>query len=501
MCFFDEIILKDYCVRSDFQLIFVYSNWRINMKSKLMSILVVLLLVTAFAGIQKPVEAAAYGTAFVTSITYQNVGAGDANVSLNFYAQGSGTPITITRPVLPAGAGTSLYVGGVTEISAGFLGSAVMSSDQPLVATLVQIGSGSVKNRPLSSGFSGGASDVLVPTVLKNTFGYHSMFSVQNVDSVGADITLTFVPVSGTPITHTITNLPSGAAEFIDMGDFSGITASTFNGSVKIKSVKTGTTTPGSVVASSMELQITGDLAYAFEGATESATKIYMPSALCNFGPNSDTTTAYAVQNTTTASIDVTVTYSNGKIDGPYPLAAGAKKSFDGCGASNPVGFLGSATITATGDIVAVGKVYGGGLSTAFLGFPGGGEKVALPYVRWTEAHWLDGTRQRAYIAIQNVGTADLAAGTVSVKYYDKTGTLVGTHTLAAIPVAGKVNSNPTNIGSAGSEFGAYPDGSFGGAAIVEGPAGSELAVVVRIQTYIGGGNSVGEDYQGVNIQ
>ncbi|MGV8049620.1 MAG: hypothetical protein AB2L21_04580 [Anaerolineaceae bacterium] len=471
------------------------------MKARIISVVVVVLLATTMSGLSTPAQAAAYGSPFVTSITYQNVGDAPATVSLNFYAEASGTPIPINRPDLPAGAGTSLYVGGLSQITSGFLGSAVMSSSQPVVATLVQIGSGTIKNRPLTSGFSGGASEVLIPTVLKDTFGYHSMFSIQNVDSVGADITLTFVPTSGTPIISTISNLPAGAAKFIDMATLADITSSTFNGSVKIQAVKVGTSTPGTVVASSMELQIAGDLAYAFEGAAQTASTIYMPSALCKFGPNANTNSAYAVQNTSSAPVDVSVTYSNGRVDGPYSLAAGAKRSFDGCGASNPTGFIGSAVINATGgEIVAVGKIYGGGLSTAFLGFPSGGAKVSLPYVRWTEAHWTDGTRQRAYIAIQNVGAGDLAAGAVTVKYYDKNGVLVGTHTLGAIPVGGKVNSNPMNIGAAGSEFGAYTDGSFGGAAIVEGPAGSQLAVVVRIQTYIGGGNSVGEDYQGVTI-
>lgn len=471
------------------------------MKTKTLSILIALILTITMASFSTPVNAAAYGSSFVTSITYQNVGTGPATVTINFYTQASGTAIPITRPELPAGAGTSLYVGSLTEITSGFLGSAVMSSNQPIVATLVQLGSGTVKNRPLTSGFSGGASYVLIPTVLKNMYGYHSMFSVQNVDTDIADITLTFVPVSGSPIEYDIDNLPSGAAKYIDMGNFPTISAASFNGSVKINAVKDDTTTPGAVVASSMELQIAGDLAYAFEGASESAPKIYMPSALCNYGPNHNTTSAYAVQNTSTASINVQVQYSNGNIDGPYALAAGAKRSYDGCVTGNATGFLGSAVITATGgNIVAVGKIYGGGLSTAFLGFPSGGAKVSLPYIRWTTAHWEDGTRQRAYIAIQNVGTSALAEGTVNVKYYDKNGVLVGTHPLGAIAVGGKVNSNPSNIGAAADEFGTYPDGSFGGAAIVEGPGGSQLAVVVRIQTYIGGGNSVGEDYQGVAI-
>lgn len=474
------------------------------MSKRIFSLVLIFVFVIALAGFYTPAQAAAYGTAFITSITYQNVGTGTAlSIRIDFYTEANGTPIPITRPELAAGAGTSLYIGSLTEISSGFLGSAVMSSDQPLVATLVQLPSGTVKNRPLSSGFSFGSDYVLIPTVLKNVFEFNTIFSVQNVDSVPADITLTFVPADGSAkTTYTVSGLPAGSAKYIDMGKFANITATTFNGSVQIKSIKTGTTTPGSVVASSMELQLTGDNTYAFEGAAETGLKIYMPSALCNFGPNSDTTSAYAVQNTSaTVNASVQVKYSNGKIDGPYTLAPGAKRSFNGCAAGNPTGFLGSAIISSTGaEIVAVGKIYGGGLSTAFLGFPNGGSKIALPYVRWTETHWLDGTRQRAYIAIQNVGTEDLLAGEAKVKYYDKYGSLVGTHNLPAILVGGKVNSNPSVLGAIGSEFGTYPDGSFGGAAIVEGPSGSQLAVVVRIQTYIGNGNSVGEDYTGVSV-
>lgn len=474
------------------------------MSKRIFSLILIFVFVIALAGFHTPVQAAAYGTSFITSITYQNVGSSTANgIRIDFYTEGSGTPIPINRPGLAAGAGTSLYIGGLSEISSGFLGSAVMSSDQPLVATLVQLPSGTVKNRPLTSGFSFGSDYVLIPTVLKNTFEFNSIFSVQNVDSVAADLTLTFIPANGSATTtYNVNGLAAGSAKYIDMGNFSNITASSFNGSVQIKSVKAGTSTPGSVVASSMELQLTGDNAYAFEGAADTSPVIYMPSALCNFGPNSNTTSAYAVQNTSSsANANVTVTYSNGKVDGPYNLAPGTKRSFDGCAAGNPNGFIGSAVITSTGaDIVSVGKIYGGGLSTAFLGFPSGAAKISLPYVRWTESHWTDGQRQRAYIAIQNVGSSDLSNGQAKVKYYDKFGTLVGTHSLPAIPVGGKVNSNPSVIGAAGSEFGAYSDGSFGGAVIVEGPSGSQLAAVVRIQTYIGNGNSVGEDYTGVAI-
>ncbi|MEN4013791.1 MAG: hypothetical protein ROW48_17270 [Bellilinea sp.] len=470
------------------------------MRKNLIGLIIILALVLTTINVS-PVNAAAYGTVFTTSITYQNVGTSNANITLFFYPEVNGSAITITRPQLAPLAGTSIFVGGLSQIASGFKGSAIMQSDQPLVATMVQVPptSSSVKVRPLSNGFSGGSAEVGIPTVLKNTFGTHSVVVVQNVDSVGADLTLDFVPVSGSSIQLTHTNLPSGAAKYYDLGQMTQF-GSSFNGALKITSEKTGTNNPGSIVATSMELNITGNGAYAFEGTTQSGTKIYMPSALCRYTSGLQTT-AYAVQNTSSSSTNVTVRYSNGNTDGPFSIPAGGKRSFDGC-AVNGTGFLGSATVESTGGaIVAVGKVYNGGLSTAFLGFTDGASKIALPYVRYTQAHWTNGARQRAFIAIQNVGTTGLASGQVTVKYYGKDGTLIGTHTLGAIASGAKVNSNPTNIGAAGNEFGYYLDGSIGGAAIVEGPVGSELAVVVRVQTYVSASESAGEDYTGIPIQ
>lgn len=462
------------------------------MKSKFFSIVMVLVLILAGISTTR-VEAGAYSTQFTTSVTYQNVGSGPATISLVFYSEASPTGIPITLPELAPLAGTSIYVGSVADISTGFKGSAVMSSNQPLVSTLVQVpkADSGVSVRPMSNGFTSGNGYVLVPTVLKNKYDYNSIVSVQNVDSVVADYELIFVPVTGSPITVETQDVPAGATKYYDLGTMSTIPAG-FNGSLQVFATKNGTTDPALVVASAMELGIAGIGAYAFEGATDFSTLVYMPSALCQ---KYSADSSYAVQNTTTGPIDVTVTYSNGNVDGPHELLAGAKKSFLGC-AVNPAGFIGSATITATGDIVAMGKIYGGGLSTAFLGFSGGAAKVALPYVRWTTAHWDDGTRQRSYIAIQNVGS-DLAAGEVVVNYYNNLGVLVGTATMPAIPAGGKVNSTAETISP---EFGYNADGTYGGSAIVQGPAGSELAVIVRVQTK-SGALIVGEDYSGIPIQ
>lgn len=369
------------------------------MKYKFASIVLVVALLLGGVFTSK-VEAGSYDTQFTTSITYQNVGTGPAKINLVFYAENSSTGIPITLPDLAPLAGTSIYVGSINDIASGFKGSAVISSNQPIVSTLVQVpkAGSDVTVRPLSNGFTSGSDYVLVPTVLKGAFGgWNSIVSVQNVDTGAADFELVFVPVTGSSVTVNVENVPSQATKFFDLGVMSDIPAG-FNGSLQVFATKHGADEPANIVASALELNITGTGAYAFEGTSDFATTIYMPSALCKF--NDFNTSSYAVQNTTTSDIQVTVEYAGGETDGPVTLAAGAKQSFNACDV-NSDGYIGSAIITATGDIVAMGKIFGGGLSTAFLGFNNGAAKVALPYVRWTTDHWFDGTRQRAYIAIR----------------------------------------------------------------------------------------------------
>lgn len=475
------------------------------MKIKLFSAFMIMALVLGFGF--SGASADAYNTAFTTAITYQNVGdAPTTQLKVAFYDSPSDTtPTEITRPNLNPGASDSLYIGGLdqTVVGNGFQGAAVMTADQPLLATLVQLAQPSattpVKNRPLSNGFSEGAPQALIATVLKNTFGVNSIFSVQNVGTSATTATARFYNLSATQVHSIAQALEPGAAFYVDAGTIAQLGAS-FNGSVVVET--TGGT--GSIVATSMELGVGSNVARAFEGVGTGATTFYMPSALSNFTTAYGVQdTAYAVQNTsTTNNANVTVTYSNG-LTQQATIGPGAKATFVTDQTTGmPDNFIGAATITSNQPVIAIGKAYDNvsGLTTAFLGASSGANKVALPYVRWaTDANWGSSSTnvltQRVFIAIQNIGGAPLAAGSVIVEYYDFNGTLRGTHTLGAIPVGGKVNSNATNAGL--TEFGFY-GGKFGGGAIVKGPAGSQLAVVARVATLISPTVLVGEDYNGM---
>lgn len=508
------------------------------MKSRLRSVVAgatAALIAVAAVGSAFAQSTTAYTTKFVTSITYQNVGSGPAGIRIQFYSENSGSPVSITLPSLNQNAGTSLAVGSINDpnLPSGFKGGAVLSSDQPVVATMVQVPVNSnVRNRPLSNGFSpdAGAGDFLIPTVLKNAFNTTTQFSVQNVDTAAADVTVRFInadPNAGAigSVKHTLTipGLPAGSVKYVDAGTIAELGAS-FNGSATLTSVRTGSNpaVAGKVVATALELETAGIGASAFEGVVGGSNggsdTVYMPTAMCNaFAGN---TSAYAVQNVAAAggaNASVTVTYSaRPSTNASAPLetftdtatiAPGAKQSFSGC-AKLPAGYTGSAVIKATGaKIVGIAKIVGGGLTTAAPGATGGASRLALPYVRWTTSFYVNPDpqgfrRQLTTLAIQNVGGATIPAGSITITYLDKNGAQVGSvHTINSDLADGaKVNSRPTDAGSAANEFGAYGDGTFGGGAVVNcSAANCKLVVVARVQSSNGALNA-GEDYNGIPI-
>ena len=483
------------------------------MKTFRIALLLMLVLVVAAFGVAS--AQTGLTTNYTTSITYQNVSTQNAVVTFQFYNEKTASAVTINRSI-NAGAGSSLFLGslsGAEALPEGFLGSVVMGSNQTIVGTMVQIPQNSpVKNRPLSNGFSGGGSQVLLATILKNVFSSSSTFSIQNADTGNINITVRFFRVGETTPALTLTenDIPSGSAKFYEAAEIAGLGAS-FNGSAVVTAVKSTGGLAANIVGSVLELGTNNLSAKAFEGIGSGSTNLYVATALCD--AFSGTRTAYAVQNTDTVnSANVTVTYKNsaGATVGTdtKSISAGGKQSFIACD-KTPAGFSGSAQVASSGPaIVAIAKAFkpaDGNYGTAFLGASAGASKIALPYVRYTsDANFATGNFQRTFIAIQNIGGS--AVANVLVKYLDKDGTVIGTHTIASIPSGSKANSNASNaIGNAAKllEFGnpvSNVGGGFGGAVIIEGPAGSQLIAIGRVASSAPTGD-VAEDYNGIPVQ
>jgi len=488
------------------------------MKAKLAG----LSLATALAATAIPsssAQAAAYGANFQVAITYQNVGAAATAVQFDFYPEANGQAISFTPSgQLAANAGNSIAVGSVSGVNPGFKGSAVLSANQPVVATIVQYNDSpattGITNRLLSNGFTpaDAAPRQLVPTVLKNTFGATTYFSVQNVESSAVNLTVKFYRVGETIAAHeaTFSNLAPNAAKYFDAGQIAALGTS-FNGSAVVEAT-------GRTVVTVNELRNVDNGGKSFEGTAKQSGKIYMPSALCKTFGNS-LSSFYAVQNaSTTETVEFNVTYRSinpstnqieTNVSPNIAITPGGKASVESCKTGFPQGRNGSAVIEVvkgSGSLVAVGKVEGGGITSAFLGQSTGASRLAAPYVRWAKDQYSNsGQRYRSTLAIQNIG---LTPTNVTVKYVDRNGTTLGTHTINNVAAGAKVNSTPADAPGAldaCGRFGEYGSGAdpclgnqFGGAAIIEASSGGSLIAVVRVQ--LSGTRPAGEDYTALSI-
>jgi len=475
----------------------------------------VMLLVLGFAS-SGSVEASARNASWTVSVTYQNVGTGPASIVVNFYEEDDSTPIffdPLNGGTLAPGAGRSFWIGNVNNVSPGFNGNAVISSDQPLTSTVVQFSQDpGFKMRMLYSGFQTGdaSNQFLIPTVLLNKFSRTTVFSIQNTEDQPIVATVRFydADAGGTPsspIQHTI---PANSSKFIDMDNASdtglvGVTV--YNGSAIISAaLQAGG--DANIVAAANEYYTNTNVSASFEGlpVAKAANTVNMATGVCErFGLD----TFYAVSNSgTSGNASITVTYYNTDgsqkaVDGPYNIGPGQKKSIRTCDPSdgtNMSNFTGSAKITSTGNaIVVMGKAQNSinagspgtaDLFTAFLGEAAGASKQSFSFVRWaSDAQYNDpannGGKQRAYLAVQNLENSTVL---LNAKYYDKNGTLVATDPLS-IPANSKGNTNASLAGALGASgmvagaFGYYTDNTSGGGVIIEADASNPTAKFIAI--------------------
>ncbi len=158
------------------------------------------------------------GSGWYTTATIQNIGNASTTVDLEIFPQGSGNASTASFAIaqnankifIPGGGGANGTVDVTPSLGAGFVGSAVVSAGEQIVAI------GQIGNNPIS-GFSGlgttggnaneffrGASNsatTLIYPAVKNKFvGQTTIFSVQ---AAGSNVTINATIRTGTNATHT----------------------------------------------------------------------------------------------------------------------------------------------------------------------------------------------------------------------------------------------------------------------------------------------------------
>jgi hypothetical protein len=179
-------------------------------KYSLWSLMLTLVMLTVATNPSAALAAGPSGQ-FGSTISCTNLGSGSAFMSITFYNADSGTQALTYGDSVPVLAGSSrvYFTPSVFGSSSSFVGSGVVSSDQPAICNvttqLINAGVGT-KTNPARFGTASGFSDtdlgstLYLPQLEKAFYGWNSYFAVQNTESTAISVTATYGDRNGVPM-------------------------------------------------------------------------------------------------------------------------------------------------------------------------------------------------------------------------------------------------------------------------------------------------------------
>lgn len=303
---------------------------------------------------------------FSTWFNVQNAGTTVTTVNVTFVPGSSGSASTASASVAP-GASATFDQFPNAALGPLFVGSAVVTATQPIVATVEQAGTGSIKALLGYNGFTSASTSVALPLIMAQNSGFFTGVQVQNTSGSAAVITVTYAPNTvagmGTPVPDVSPSVPAGGSyTFLQNG---GQWTARYVGAATVTA-----SASAPIVAIVNQLKI-GALSFgsAYEGFNPASAKnkVSAPLIMTN---NSGYFTGIQVQNVSgTSPCSVSVTYgpntaSGGGLYTPVTdsdsISTGSSKTFlqNGNDHSNTWGagkYIGSAVIQGTGcNILAI---------------------------------------------------------------------------------------------------------------------------------------------------
>lgn len=372
-------------------------------------VLVVILLVVV--GV---VFAAPPGSGWKSGQQVQNVGGSNAQVVLTAYDQ-TGANFDCGTETVGPGASVTYLTDSDCPVPPGFLGSAVVSADQP-IAAIVNVnnkGTGLAAGQYQGTDGADVATKITFPLVKADHKGRTTTFYVQNASQNPNNISAKFA-VNGVDYTFTKNNVAANAMVVISPAD-AGVPA----GDGQVGSLTVDGTQP--LAGSSLEHQTSAPVGENLQAskaftAADGANDVFCPLYRYNHTSKNQTTGAQ-VQNVGGSAVDVQFTVNaGGSSFGPYTanIAAGASHTFFAGSLSPalPSGTVGSASIESTGPVVAVvndkGTVNGSERVTTYACFGSGGTSINIPLAKEHAGGNTTG------IQVQNIGGS---ATTVTLAY------------------------------------------------------------------------------------
>jgi hypothetical protein len=373
----------------------------------------------ALALLVLPVAAFAQGN-LTSGFQIQNLSSSTASVSVQFVNQDGTTATTQSGTIaanqsvtfFPLGAPPATWTGNA--VPAGFNGSVVISSDQP-VAAITNILRNDFAAGGSYNGFSSGDTNATLPIIMKNNSGYSTYFNVQNLGSADATVNIQYVHgLSGTDATEPAVTIKAGAAHQYVQSSNANLGA-VFVGIAKVTSDQ-----PVAVTVN----EDGGAQFLTYDGlpASKASSSSLLPLVMAN---NSGFFTGIGVTNVGSAATDVTITYAPNSLTGAGACGALTPTVFPGVAANSGVfalqnasdpqfatcSYVGSATVTSSGqNVVAVVNQLGGPYASAYEGFSPADATatIKLPLVMANNSGYFTG------IQVQNADATNPAAVSVA---------------------------------------------------------------------------------------
>lgn len=285
---------------------------------------------------------------FYSDIVVQNASAGPVDVTVEIFAPGNATPVkTQSATGVPANASVAFEQVNSSELADNQFYSAKISGTGNIAPIVNIYGLGATANQLYSyNAFTSGSTSAYAPVIMSNYFGYNTALVVQNIGSANAAVTVTYS--NGHSDNYSIA---PGAAESIYTPNISAVTS--------------GNTLYGATVTSDQDVVVlvnestpTTNRAASYSGFAGGSSEVRAPIVEKRYyGYNSSIT----CQNIGSAATDMMVTYAGTGVGSPDTyagVAAGASQLIyqpTAAGlAAVPPNWIGSATITASQDIVCV---------------------------------------------------------------------------------------------------------------------------------------------------
>ena len=359
----------------------------------------VLLVLAILASLLTVPMAAADGITWTSGFQVQNLGTSQAAITIQYFNQ-DGTeavPGGVSATIASMSSATYYPI----HAPDGFNGSVVVSSNQPVVAIANTLGD-TPQYAASTEGFSAGDQPFKLPLIMRGNAGYYTWFNVQNVGTSDASVTVNYIPGSdGNSHSSPAVTIKPNAAHTFSQRDMSQL-GTKFVGSAVVNSTQP-------IVVTVMQVGETYKNMMGYNGFAGGSTKVSLPLVMAN---NSGYYTGIQVQNVGGSSTTVTVQYGTNLAGSFAPtsesatLAANESASFLQAGGQWTQKYVGSATVTSTGQpvvaIVNQVKMTGTVLGTAYNGFDADSatNKVSAPLIMANNSGYYTG------VQVMNVGTS-----------------------------------------------------------------------------------------------